>query len=190
MPVLTVPQEVFEILVPKSGSVEDIIAALIKKAQLEAEATAGLIRVYEIHSNKIHRELNRENDVVSITDYIQLVAERVPDEDLDVDANMFIQAFHYHNDPNKTHGTPFKFRIIEVSSRTTSRLNRHSNSEQGEKFSDTKKRLEKRTGIKGKNFDKIKFAVVKRSTYVKPTYLTDGMYPTRSRGVPTDIPRR
>jgi ubiquitin carboxyl-terminal hydrolase 7 len=47
---------------------------------------------------------------------------------------------------------------------------------QDEKFSDTKKRLEKRTGMKGKNFEKIKFAVVKRSSYSKPTYLTDGNY--------------
>lgn len=176
------PQEVFEILVPKSGSVDDIIAALIKKAQLEAEATAGQIRVYETHSNKIHRELNRENDVISITDYIQLVAERVPAEDLGVEGNMFIQAFHYHNDPNKSHGTPFKFRLIDVSLQTVLRLGRDSNSAKGEKFSDTKKRLEKRTGIKGKNFEKIKFSVVKRSTYVKPIYLTDGMYPIQLSG--------
>ena len=41
---------------------------------------------------------------------------------------------------------------------------------------ETRKRLEKRTGIKGKNFEKIKFAVVKRSSYSKPKYLTDGKY--------------
>lgn len=46
--------------------------------------------------------------------------------------------------------------------------------QQGEKFIDTKKRLEKRTGFKGKNFEKIKFAVVKRNSYSKPHYLTDG----------------
>lgn len=44
---------------------------------------------------------------------------------------------------------------------------------QGEPFSETKKRLEKRTGIKGKAFEKIKFALLKR--YAKPTYLEDGM---------------
>ena len=48
------------------------------------------------------------------------------------------------------------------------------NSLQDEKFSDTKKRLEKRTGLTGKNFEKIKFAVVRRSAYSKPTYLADG----------------
>lgn len=51
-----------------------------------------------------------------------------------------------------------------------------TDNEQNEKFGDTKKRLEKRTGMKGKSFEKIKFAVVKRSTYVRPVYLTDGKF--------------
>lgn len=45
---------------------------------------------------------------------------------------------------------------------------------QNEKFADTKARLEKRTGIKGKSFEKIKFAVVRRATYPKAQYLNDG----------------
>jgi ubiquitin carboxyl-terminal hydrolase 7 len=48
-----------------------------------------------------------------------------------------------------------------------------SNPVKDEKFSETKKRLEKRTGIKGKNFEKIKFALVQRALYSKPTYITD-----------------
>ena len=49
-----------------------------------------------------------------------------------------------------------------------------------EPFSETKTRLEKRTGFKGKMFEKIKFAVVRRSHYSKPQYLTDGMCETYS----------
>ena len=45
---------------------------------------------------------------------------------------------------------------------------------QGENFIDTKKRLEKRTGLKGKSFEKIKFAIVRRASYSKPQYLEDG----------------
>jgi ubiquitin carboxyl-terminal hydrolase 7 len=45
---------------------------------------------------------------------------------------------------------------------------------QGEKFSETKKRLEKRTGLKGKSFEKIKFAVAKAGHFAKPQYLNDG----------------
>jgi ubiquitin carboxyl-terminal hydrolase 7 len=82
----------------------------------------------------------------------------VPEENLDEEAEgHIIQAFHFQGEPSKAHGIPFRFRIIR-----------------GEKFSETKKRLEKRTGIKGKNFEKIKFALVKRASYSKPLYLQDG----------------
>ena len=50
---------------------------------------------------------------------------------------------------------------------------------QNEKWSDTRTRLVERIGskAKGKNFEKTKFAVVRRSSYSKPTYLTDGNSP-------------
>lgn len=47
---------------------------------------------------------------------------------------------------------------------------------QDETFKDTKSRLSKRIGIKGKQFDKIKFAIIQRSIYSKPTYLNDGEF--------------
>lgn len=34
--------------------------------------------------------------------------------------------------------------------------------------------MEKRTGIKGKAFEKMKFAVVTRASYSRPLYLDDG----------------
>lgn len=45
---------------------------------------------------------------------------------------------------------------------------------EGERFEETKKRLEKRTGLKGKSFEKIKFAVVRRAQFSRPQYLVDG----------------
>lgn len=46
---------------------------------------------------------------------------------------------------------------------------------QDEVFKDTKARLSKRTGIKGKMFEKIKFAVVPNIVYAaNPRYLEDG----------------
>lgn len=44
----------------------------------------------------------------------------------------------------------------------------------GELFKDTKVRLSKRTSIKGKAFEKIKFALVQKIPYAKPSYLEDG----------------
>ncbi len=48
---------------------------------------------------------------------------------------------------------------------------------QGEVFKDTKERLSKRIGLKGKQFEKMKFAIIQRSIYAKTTYLNDGSAP-------------
>ena len=48
------------------------------------------------------------------------------------------------------------------------------NEAQDEAFKDTRTRLSRRIGIKGKQFEKIKFAIIQRSIYAKPTYLNDG----------------
>ena len=94
---------------------DDIVSALIKKAQLEPETKAGPIRVYEVHSCKIHKELPRDHHVVSITDFVQLVAERIPEEELQNDPNEYIYAFHFDKESSKAHGVPFKFHIKQVS---------------------------------------------------------------------------
>lgn len=151
--------ETFDVLVNKTGTIDDLIAALVRKADISAE-TEEFIRVYEVQNHKIYKELNRDFAVSGISDFCGIVAERVPDEELNAEPNSFINAFHFQNDPNKAHGIPFKFHI-----------------KPDEKFSETKKRLEARTGLKGKNFEKIKFAVVVRSSYAKPQYLTDGKFP-------------
>lgn len=51
-----------------------------------------------------------------------------------------------------------------------------ANLKKGEIFKETKERLSKRTGLKGKRFEKVKFAVVPRQLYSTPRYLEDGMY--------------
>lgn len=50
----------------------------------------------------------------------------------------------------------------------------HTDVKQGEIFKETKERLSKRTGIKGKPFEKIKFAVVPRASFSSPKYIEDG----------------
>jgi ubiquitin carboxyl-terminal hydrolase 7 len=119
--------------------------------------------------------MSRDYSVASISEYITLVAERIPEEDVSIDPTHFIHAFHFQGEPNKPHGFPFKFSIKPVSQNIKFNMSYSlTNNSKDEKFAETKKRLEKRTGIKGKNFEKIKFAVVKRSSYSKPTYLEDG----------------
>ncbi|EAQ85996.1 hypothetical protein CHGG_07249 [Chaetomium globosum CBS 148.51] len=150
-------EEQFDILVPKNGQVEDLIDCLTKKAKIPSEAEAGPIRVYEISNHKFFRELDRSYPVISINDYTTVIAERIPTEDVEVtDQSQFISVFQYHSEPSRAHGIPFRFLLKE-----------------GEPFSETKKRLEKRTGLKGKSFEKIKFSLVRRAQFSRPQYLTD-----------------
>ncbi|KAK8058688.1 ubiquitin carboxyl-terminal hydrolase [Apiospora phragmitis] len=147
--------DTFDVLVNKQGHVEDLIQAFSKKAQIKDELDGGRIRVYEIHNHQFHRELSPSYPVLSINDYTEVIAERIPDEELEADERNFVKVIHFQNDPARVHGIPFKFLLKE-----------------GEPFSETKKRLEKRTGIKGKAFEKIKFAAVKKYEK-KATYLQD-----------------
>ncbi|KAI0124385.1 ubiquitin carboxyl-terminal hydrolase [Xylariales sp. AK1849] len=146
--------ETFVVLVSKQGHIEDLVQAFAKKAQIKDEKEGGRIRVYEIHHHKVFRELTPNYPVLSINDYADVIAERIPEEELDADERDFIKVMHFQTDPARVHGIPFKFLLKE-----------------GEPFSETKKRLEKRTGIKGKAFEKIKCAIIKR--YTKPVYLQD-----------------
>jgi len=150
-------EEQFDILVPKNGQVEDLIGCLVAKAKIPSEDEAGPIRIYEISNHKFFRELERSYPVISINDYTTVIAERIPAEDAEVkDQTQFISVFQFHGEPSRAHGIPFRFLLKE-----------------GEPFSETKKRLEKRTGLKGKSFEKIKFAVVRRAQFSRPQYLAD-----------------
>lgn len=144
---------------PRNGVVQDIVDSLLKKAQLDDEQKGGPIRVYECYNSRIVKDPARDTPIMTVTDSTMLVLERVPEDELDSETTL-INVFHFQGEPNKTYGVPFRFLI-----------------KPDEKFVDTKKRLEKRTGLKGKNFEKVKFAKVKRSMYATPDYLSDGMCP-------------
>lgn len=102
-------------LVPKTGTVEDLIEALIKKAHISSEDEGGRIRVYETSSNRFYREPVREHPVMNLNDFTQLYAERVPQDEAVAEDGNFIQVFHFQNDVSRFHGVPFKFLLIEVS---------------------------------------------------------------------------
>ena len=151
--------ESYDLFVSKNSNIDDLIQALIRKAKIPDEAEGGQMRVYETSGLKFSRVLQREYPVLSLNEYSQLIAERIPAEELEAEDPQVIQVFHYHNEPSKVHGIPFRFLLKE-----------------GETFADTKKRLETRTGYKGKSFEKIKFALVRRMPYSKPQYLNDGEF--------------
>lgn len=45
---------------------------------------------------------------------------------------------------------------------------------QGEKFADTKKRLQQRIGVSDKDLAKYRFALIQVSTFKQPSYIEDG----------------
>lgn len=101
-------------LVPKTGTIEDVIEALIKKAQIPDEQEGGRIRVYETSSNRFYREPRREHPVMNLNEYTQIYAERISEEESAADDSNFIQVFHFQNEVNRVHGVPFKFLLVEV----------------------------------------------------------------------------
>lgn len=114
-------------------------------------------------NHKFFREMTREYPVISINEYTGLVAERILPDEAEATDKDYITCFHFQNEPSRPHGVPFRFLLQD-----------------GETFQDTKKRLEKRTGLKGKSFEKIKFALVRRP-YSKVHYLQDSKIPLDPR---------
>ena len=160
-------EETFDLLVPKGGNVRDILASLKNKAELD-DAAIDNIKVYSVHQNKIQKEFVLEHPLSSITEYTTLVAEVIPEAELQAQAAAQVNGtkgrefacFHFEKESNKTFGVPFTVWISE-----------------GEKLAELKQRISARTGLKGKRLDEIKFALISRLPYSKPEYLKDGRFP-------------
>jgi ubiquitin carboxyl-terminal hydrolase 7 len=147
-------EEPYELYVPKIGTLEDVVAQLKIKASLSDEV-AERLRFYETHNAKVHRQLPTDHAVGSINEFFPIYVEPVPEEEDEMGENdRLVRACHFDKDVTKTHSIPFLFLVKD-----------------GEPFSATKERLSRRTGIKGKQFEKIKFAVVARVQLTK--YLAD-----------------
>ncbi|KAL3462575.1 hypothetical protein BJX64DRAFT_258975 [Aspergillus heterothallicus] len=150
-------EQTVEVLVPREGTISDILTGLQKKASIDDESIRT-VRVYEAHNHRISRELQLDSKITSsYHDYVTMYAEKVPEEELNLDAgSRTINAFNFEKEASRTHGVPFKFVM-----------------KPGEIFNQTKERLSQRTGLKGKRFEKIKFAVIQRLHHSNPRYLED-----------------
>lgn len=78
-----IKEEQFDVLVFKSGQVEDFIEVLVKKVKIFSEEEVGKICVYEISSYyKWFRDLVRDYLVFSINDYMLVIVEWMFVEDV------------------------------------------------------------------------------------------------------------
>ena len=152
-------EETFDILVPKNGTIADLLRGLQKKANIPNDILPRM-RILEVSQSKIHKELLEEASVVPIQEFATLYAEVIPDdEDNAEEGDRAIYCFHYDKEPNKPHGVPFKFVV-----------------KPGERFEETKERLKTRTGIRGKQFEKIRFCLVQMRKFAIPIALENGEF--------------
>ncbi|KAH9822072.1 ubiquitin carboxyl-terminal hydrolase 21-like [Teratosphaeria destructans] len=153
-------EEPLDLLVHKQSQFTDVLAALQRKVNLPDEIL-DQIRFYEAHSNKVYKILPATQSVVTLNEFMQVYAERVPEEEKEMDrekGDRLVYCLHFEKEPSKGHGVPFILLLKE-----------------GEVFTETKERLSKRTGIKGKNLEKVRFAVIKGGqNYSRPVWIEDG----------------
>ena len=108
-------EEIFDILVPKLGNIGDLIAGLIRKAEIKQE-DIPFVRVYEISNAKLNREHRKETSVSNMSEYTNLIAEIIPEEERSPeDGEFLISCVHFDKEASKTHGIPFKFLVKPVS---------------------------------------------------------------------------
>ncbi|KAK3050993.1 ubiquitin-specific protease ubp15 [Extremus antarcticus] len=152
--------EEYTLLMHKQSQFTDVLATLQKKAALPDELL-DQIRFYESHTYKVYKILPISHGVQALNEFMTVYAERIPEEERESDkeetVDRLVNCFHFEKEPSKAHGIPFIFLLKE-----------------GEVFKETRERLSKRTGIKGKNLEKVRFAVVKGGqSYARPVWVED-----------------
>jgi ubiquitin carboxyl-terminal hydrolase 7 len=109
-------EEACETLVPKTGTISDLIPYLVNRYNLDTEQEQR-IRFFTAHGGKFQKQLGRDYPVLQ-QDYNYVYAELMPEDELhfDPETSKLLEAFHFHKEPSKTHSTavPFKFVIKKV----------------------------------------------------------------------------
>ena len=107
-------QELYELLVARNGTMQDLLSELKKKADLDDEALAN-VHLYTVQNNKISNEIDVDFPVASLNDYSALLAQRVSKDELETaEGEHLVYVFHYDKDVSKSHGIPFKFLLKSV----------------------------------------------------------------------------
>ena len=111
---LTLYQQVVEVLVPRDGTISDLLSGLQKKANID-EDTIREVRIYETHAGKIYRDFVGDTKIAGINEFVTLYAERMPEEEINMgEGERTINAYNFDRDLNRPHGVPFKFVLKPV----------------------------------------------------------------------------
>ncbi|CAO3657616.1 unnamed protein product [Mucor hiemalis] len=141
-------------LVSRAGSVRQLLDQIIVKGKMDIK-DPNKIRLYEAVDGKVTKEFSPDQTVdnVACEKSAVVYAEPLPKDELEMnqDTDRLIQVVHYYNNPNDFHGIPFRFVAIK-----------------GEPFEETKKRLQKRTGLGDMDWKKVKFTVLRNLNAPEP----------------------
>ncbi|KZS99041.1 cysteine proteinase [Sistotremastrum niveocremeum HHB9708] len=149
-------EAVLPFLLPKTSSVHDLTDHLAKQVTLSPGGT-GRIRVFEISKDGRSQKEFTGSEMIGNIPEVELYAEEIPAEELNAgEGDKIINVFHFSREPARTHGVPFKFVV-----------------KPGEKFAETKKRLQARIGVSDKDLTKYKFALIQFSTFKQPAVIED-----------------
>lgn len=147
----------YPFLQPKTSTISDIVEQLSKNVQLSPEGSQR-IKIFEIWNGRQQKEYTGVELIGNLADNAELFAEEVPKEEVDAsETDKIINVFHYSREPQRWHGIPFKFVT-----------------KPGEKFIDTKQRLQQRLNVGEKEFAKYKFSLITSMYYKQPSLIDDG----------------
>ncbi|ORY78391.1 putative ubiquitin carboxyl-terminal hydrolase 5 [Leucosporidium creatinivorum] len=146
-------------LLPKNTTMNDVAQDWLRKEVTLTPEGSGQIRIFEIVRGCEQKSFTGAELVRDVQDSTELFAEEIPLDEWKAandEGVRVVPVYHYNKEPTRTHGVPFRFVLLP-----------------GEKFGDTKKRLQTRTGTSEKDLAKMKFSMIQNAQYTKPSPLKD-----------------
>ncbi|KWU45004.1 ubiquitin carboxyl-terminal hydrolase 5 [Rhodotorula sp. JG-1b] len=146
-------------LVPKNTTMHEVAQDYLRKnVKLAEQGGTGQIRIFEIAQGGATQKIfNGPENVRDVSEASELYAEEILAEELNADdGERVVQVFHFNKDPARAHGIPFRFVL-----------------KPREPFSETKKRLQARTGTSEKELAKTKFAIIQPTVFKQPAPIQD-----------------
>jgi hypothetical protein len=109
-------QSTHPFLLPKTSTFSDVADALAKLVTLDPQGSRR-VRIFEIASNgRQQKECTSSEMIANLREPAELYAEEIPLEETNLtDDAKVIDVFHYHREPTRYFGVPFRFVVKNVS---------------------------------------------------------------------------
>ncbi|ORX47578.1 cysteine proteinase [Piromyces finnis] len=134
-------QKTYKLFVYKNSTVYDLLCLLKQVMKVD---NLGKLRLYTANNGKIEYIYSDEMDIQTLGSASQeIYVEEIPEDQLNAQIQECIQVIHFKNDISNYHSVPFLLKLNE-----------------GEKFIDTKKRIQKSIGMSDKEFAKVKICFI------------------------------